>query len=478
MPRRSGRPAAWWGAAAAAVLALATGSGEATRAEAGATANARDGAPPATTAWDAYRMPVAHRRLDNGLQVVVSVDRAAPVVAVTVMYRAGIRAESPGRSGLAHFFEHLMFQGTAALDKREYARAINGVGGRFNGATRMDYASYYTAAPSHALDLLLWIEADRMRGLSITPAVLENQRAVVLEEIRQAANQPFASLDEQLQRLAFARWENAHNGYGEVADLEAATLDDMRAFYDRLYVPSNAVLVVVGDCDPERVFARATEYFGDVPAVPAPRRTEVSEQVPAMAERSAEIVEPAARGRVLAIGYRLPPRMSKPFLSLALLDTLLGRNARGLLSRTLVQERALATSVAASFHALGNDFDFDGPMLYTVRVDQTDRGAAADVIGVVDAAIGRIQREGISDNELAEARRRYVTWFLDQVAGPGNPHQTRGRMLAAFALFDDNPEDVNRVLPEVMALTAADLQSAARSYLAAANRVWIQGRPR
>ena len=142
--------------------------------------------------------------------------------------------------------------------------------------------------------------------------------------------------------------------------------------------------------------------------------------------------------------------MSKPFLSLALLDTLLARDARGLLSRTLVQERALATSVTASFHALGNDFDFERPMLYTVRVDQTDRGAAADVIGAVDAVIDRIQREGVSDDELTEAHRRYLTWFLDQVAGPGNPHQTRGRMIAAFSLFDDDPDAINRVLPQVL----------------------------
>lgn len=435
-------------------------------------------APGLPAALRDYRLPLAHTRLENGLRVVVSEDHASPVVAVNVMYRAGVRAESPGRSGLAHFFEHLMFQGTATVDRENYARTINGLGGRYNGATRIDYANYYTVAPANALDLLLWMEADRMRGLKLTAEVLENQRAVVLEEVTQSlehsgAGQP---LGEALQALAFSKWRNAHSGYGELADLRAATLEDMRAFYDRFYVPSNAVLVVVGDCDPARVFARAERYFGPLERTPAPPVADVSEAVPGREERSAVQKVTSHRAPVIGIGYRLPARTTRPFLALSMLNTILGRDERGLLRRALVDERQLATSVTASFHDLGNDLDFDGPMLYTIVVEARPGRSTAEVLGVVDEVMAHV-RERLTAGDLADARVGHAMWFLGQLAGPGNAHATRARTIAAFTLFDGTPDGVNGVLPGTAALTVADLQAAAQTYLVPSNRVWVARQP-
>ena len=426
-----------------------------------------------------FRIPVVHATLENGLRIVVSEDHAAPVVAVNVMYRAGTRVETPGRSGLAHYFEHLMFQGTRALDRDEYARAITGLGGRYNGATRVDYANYYTVAPANALDLLLWIEADRMQGLELTPQAVENQRAVVIEEVRQSLNQPATGVDGGLEfnRLAFGKWQNAHDGYGDLADLQSATLDDFVAFYRRFYVPANAVLVVAGDCRAADVISKARTYFGKLPARPAPEFADVRETVPGQAERSVVVQDGRARGPVLTVGYRLPPRGTRALAALSVLQTLLTRDPRGLLVRALVDDTRVATSVSASFHALGNDFDFDGPMLYTIRADLSAGRTAAEALAVIDRVIARIQR-GVTAGELADSRLRFATWFLDQVAGPGNPYATRAKMLAAFTLFDGTPHGVNRILPGALSLSAEDLQAIARTYLVPSNRVWLERRPR
>jgi zinc protease len=423
-----------------------------------------------------YRVPIVHTTLRNGLHVVVSVERGSPIVAVNVMYGAGYRSETPGRSGLAHLFEHLMFQGTDAVGRNDYAGTINGLGGRFFGATRSDYASYYSVAPANALDLLLWIEADRMRSLKLTRETLDNQRAVVREEVRMSLNQPAAAFDSSdlLPGLTFAKWPNAHNSYGDVADLEATTVEDMVAFRRRYYAPSNAVLVVVGGCDVARVLTRAREYFEPISAGEPPAKVDLSERAPGE-ERSTVQVDRKARNSAIAIAYRLPPRLSRDFLALSLVHTLMTRDERGLLPRALIDETGVATRVAASFHALGNDFDALDPMLYSIRIDCSPHRRAADVLAHVDRVVGRIA-QGVSAQDMALARLRFGVWWLDQLGASSSPYASRARMLAAFTLFDGAPDGVNRILPTVATLTADDLARAARTYLAPANRVWIERR--
>jgi predicted Zn-dependent peptidase len=250
----------------------------------------------------------------------------------------------------------------------------------------------------------------------------------------------------------------------------------MRAFYDRLYLPSNAVLVVVGDCDAARVFARAERYFGPLESTPAPPAADVSEDVPGREERSAVQKAISSRAPVIGIGYRLPARTTRAFPALSVLNTVLGRDARGLLRRALVDEKQLATSVTASFHDLGNDLDFDGPMLYTIMVEVSAGHSPAEILGEVDGVMARV-RQGLSSADLADARLRHAMWFLDQLAGPGNAHATRAKTIGAFTLFEGTPEGINRVLPETAALTDEDLRAAARTYLVSSNRVWIARQP-
>src|SRR5579883_2629626 len=203
------------------------------------------------------QIAIESKILGNGLRVVVSPDSTAPVVTVGVYYRIGFRLEPPGRSGFAHLFEHMMFQGSEHAPKMLHVRLVNASGGVLNGSTNYDYTNYYQAVPSNALERVLWLEADRMRALDVTEENLINQREVVKEEVRvNVLNRPYGGFPWlDLPPVAFRRWPNAHNFYGDFSDLDAATLDDVQQFFRTYYSPANAVLLIVGDVTPDEAFA-------------------------------------------------------------------------------------------------------------------------------------------------------------------------------------------------------------------------------
>ena len=227
----------------------------------------------------ALHVPVEYRRLGNGLRVVVSPDDSAPIVAVAVYYEVGFRLEPRGRSGFAHLFEHLMFQGSGQLAKMELVQLVQQNGGVLNGTTRTDYTNYFEVLPKPALELALWLEADRMRGPNITQEELDNQRDVVKNEVRvNVLNRPYGGFPwiDMCER-AFRNWHNSHNGYGEFEDLDAASLDDVWAFFGDFYSPRNAVLVIVGDVEAEEAFALADRHFGSIEGGPAPPPPDLAE---------------------------------------------------------------------------------------------------------------------------------------------------------------------------------------------------------
>src|SRR3954468_13964329 len=219
-----------------------------------------------------FSVPVVYRKLPNGLRVVVSENHAAPVVVVEVMYRIGFRIEPRNRTGFAHLFEHLMFQGSEHVNKFEHVRIVNENGGVLNGSTRFDHTNYFEVMPSNALELAMWLEADRMKSLKITPENLKNQQNVVSEEVRvNVLNQPYGAFEWlELNEQANTNWYNAHNFYGDLKEIEAATLDDVKKFFDTYYTPNNAVLVVVGDARPDEVMKLAEKHFGGIATRPLP----------------------------------------------------------------------------------------------------------------------------------------------------------------------------------------------------------------
>ena len=216
-------------------------------------------------------IPVEYHRLDNGLRVVLSTDHTAPTVTVAAYYNVGLRLEPRNRTGFAHLFEHMMFQGSTNLGKMEFIRLVQRNGGNLNGSTRFDFTNYFEILPAHTLETALWAEADRMRGLDITQENLTNQQGVVKNEVRvNVLNQPYGGFPWlDLPQVANENWYNAHNFYGDLNDLDSATLGDVQDFFRTYYAPGNAVLVVVGDFESREAMGWVRRYFGDIPRGPA-----------------------------------------------------------------------------------------------------------------------------------------------------------------------------------------------------------------
>jgi predicted Zn-dependent peptidase len=419
-------------------------------------------------ASSAFNVPYEYFTLPNGLKVVVSPDHTAPVVLVEVMYNIGFRVEPKGRTGFAHLFEHMMFQGSASLKKLEHIQYVSRAGGVLN---------YYQVVPANALDLTLWLEADRMRALDLTPENLKNQQNVVSEEVRvNVLNQPHAGFEWlDLWEKANTNWHNAHNFYGDLSELEAATLDDVRAFFQTYYVP-NAVLVVVGDTTAAEVKALAEKHFGGIARRPLPPPADVTEAAQ-MAEKRSTRDDRLARTPALAMAWHLPPRLSKDFFALAVLDPLIVGDQSARLHQKLVRETRQATSLAGAFNLLGTNWDMKGPMLFTVRVDYRPDTNADQVIAAVDEVLADVRARDVAAAELASAKRALRSAFFEDLEGGGLPRFGRANLLAAFALFDDDPGRINTILASLDAVTLDEVKAAAGRWFVASNRTTIDSRP-
>jgi predicted Zn-dependent peptidase len=431
------------------------------------------------TSSSKFSVPVTYRKLPNGLRVVVSENHSAPVVVVEVMYRIGFRIEPKGRTGFAHLFEHMMFQGSEHVAKFEHVAIVNANGGVLNGSTRFDHTNYFEVMPSNALELAMYLEADRMRSLKITPETLQNQKDVVSEEVRvNVLNQPYGAFEWLgLPQKANTNWYNAHNFYGDLSELEAATLDDVKKFFDTYYAPNNAVLVVTGDTTVDEVMKLAEKHFGSIPQRPLPPRPDISEPQQTTEKTSLE-KDKLARTPAIAFAYHLPERMTKDFFALSLLDPLLVSDESAKLYQALIKENQIASAVSGGFnYGLGNNFDYNGPMLYTFRVDYRPDMKGSDVLKVVDKVIGAVQEHGITDEELQQAKINFRFQFLENLEGGIIPGFGRADLLAALSLYDDDPNRINTILTDLDKVTAAEVRAAARKYLVPANRTAIDRVP-
>jgi predicted Zn-dependent peptidase len=343
--------------------------------------------------------------LPNGLRLLVAPDRSTTFVAVAVVYDVGFRSEPEGRTGFAHLFEHLMFQGSAHVAKIEHVQLVEGAGGVMNGHTTSDVTAYYEAVPSGALDLTLWLEADRMGSLALDEENLRNQVSVVEEEIKvNVLNQPYGGFPWiPLPGLAFDTYPNAHNGYGDFAHLEDATLEDAADFYDKFYSPANAVLVVAGDCVPTDVVELADRHFGGIKKRPAPSRRSFAEprlsKERRRVEEDARIPQPA-----FAAGYRVPDPVSglRECLPYFVLASLLSDGDASRLRRRLVHGDRTVTDLACQLGYFGGDaFTMRDPVLFQLVVFHTGVASTEALLSVVDEELGRLAAEGPDPDELA-----------------------------------------------------------------------------
>ena len=415
-------------------------------------------------------VPVVYYKLPNGLKVVISEDHIAPVVTVGVYYNVGFRVEPKGRTGFAHLFEHMMFQGSANVKKFEHAKYVEANGGSTNGHTDFDYTNYYETLPSNRLEMALWLEADRMRSLDISEENLKNQQNVVSEEVRvNVLNQPYQLFEWiELWKNAFTNWNNSHNGYGELDEINAATIEDVRSFFKTYYAPNNAVLTIVGDVDSAEVKKMIEKHFGTLAAQPAPPKADLTEPAQTKEKRVSQ-PDKLANLPALATGYHIPAQSSPDFPAMALLVQILQGDDSSRWYQRLVKEKELTLDLTGGLNYFGNEFDYTGPMIMTTRTTFKPGHTVDEVLKEMDAVTAEIVAKGITDKELADAKVRYKSNFYSQLESSfGKAH-----LLSVLALFRDDPNQINSLLTPFEDVTAAQVKAAAGKYLVASNRTVI-----
>ena len=363
------------------------------------------------------RHPVERFRLANGLRVVLAPDRSVPVVAVAVLYDVGMRNEPEGRTGFAHLFEHVMFQGSANVAKMEHARLVQAAGGTFNGSTHQDYTNYYEALPAEALERALFLEADRMAAPAITEENLRNQIDVVKEEIRvNVLNRPYGAFPWlQLPQIAFESFANTHDGYGSFVDLESSTVDDATDFFSRYYAPGNAVLCVGGDLDVGETEKLVERWFGAVPARDVPPTVATGEPPPTAVRRDA-VEDRLAPAPAVAIGWRVPDpvRDFEAYLGTVLLAELLSEGDASRLERRLVHDDRIAIAQSSYVGMFGDPFDVRDATLFTTQVHHPAGVPVDRVLDAVHEEVRRVADDGVDAEELRRVQARTEAQLLRQ----------------------------------------------------------------
>jgi zinc protease len=423
------------------------------------------------------QIPIENTTLANGLKVVIAPDSSAPVVTLGVYYKIGFRLEPKGRSGFAHLFEHMMFQGSANAPKMQHIKLINSSGGVLNGSTHYDVTNYYEAVPSNGLERVLWLEADRMRALKVDDENLRNQRDVVKEEVRvNVMNQPYGGFPWlDLPPVAFRNWANAHNFYGDFADLDAADLADVQSFFKTYYVPNNAVLLVLGDVKAEEGIALATKYFADIPAGPTPPFADPGEPEQ-KEERRGDVEEKFGTLPAMAIGYNVPKRRTTEWHAMALLDQALHGGRAGRMYRDLVLEKQIAVEVDGGIDDI---FGYNGPTQMVTRLLHKPEYSSEKTLAAFDEVIREIQGSGISEDELNQLKVKWRSDYFSTLEGGrgGMPRYGLMHLLACFTLFDNEPQLVNTILDGFLAVKREEVQTVAKKILRPENRAIVFRKP-
>ena len=422
---------------------------------------------------DRWNLPVEVKKLDNGLTVVVSEDHSSPTVGISVVYHVGMRLEPRNRTGFAHLFEHLMFEGTPNAPEGVFDKVISGGGGRNNGSTRADFTNYIETAPVSALESMLWLEADRMKTLDFNEKTLKNQQDVVKEEIRvNVKNQPYGGfMWIDIGQHAFSKWENNHDGYGSFKDLEGASLEDVRNFHRDYYGPNNAVLSIAGDVTPAQAFALAQKYFGGIAMRPTPAPTDFSEGLNT-AEKRIEQSDALAQVPAIAAAWKMPDRGSKDQAPMAVLGELLAGGDASLFYQGLVKGRETALNVD-SLYGLTSPWEYDGPTLFTVFALYKPNGSADALLAAMDEEIAKVVDKGVDDATLKRVKTRMLAdWYngLESFMG-------RADTLAKLETLWGDAKVANQIPGWIEAVTSEDVKRTARTYLTKANRTVIDRKP-
>jgi zinc protease len=431
---------------------------------------------PALCSLEEFHVPVEYYKLPNGLRVVLSEDRTAPTVCVGVYYRIGFRIEPRDRTGFAHLFEHMMFQGSKNLGKMEFIKLVQQNGGVLNGSTRFDFTNYFEVMPSNKLETVLWAEADRMSGLAVTDENLKNQQGVVGNEVKvNVLNAPYGGFPWiDMPMAANSNWYNAHNFYGDLTDIEAAKLDEVKNFFDTYYAPNNAVLAIVGDFDPAEAKKLVEKYFGSIKSSQVPPQPDLTEPRQDK-EKHVTKKDPLVPKPAIAVGYHMPDRNTPAYYAMGLIEQMLIEGDDSLLRQELVQKRGLTDSVEGGINLLGNMFDYNGPMILSADLTFDASTKPETVLEGIDTVVEPLRSKPVDQKTLERSLVKLRSSLYDTMGQFGG----FGLMdlLASFALFDDDPRRVNSLDAEFRKVTPELVQKTAQEYLRPGNRTVVLVEP-
>ncbi len=407
------------------------------------------------------RMEIHRERLENGLRVVLNPDRTVPTVAIAVYYDVGSRNEERGRSGFAHLFEHMMFQGSANVERGEHFSLIMNRGGTLNGTTSEDRTNYFEALPANELELGLFLESDRMRSLAITQSNFENQRIVVIQERQQSyENRPYAPSFLRINELAYGDyWPYSHSTIGDTQDLVDAPLSAVQEFWNTHYAPNNAVLAISGDFDPDEALTLVRRYFGDIASREVPPY-DPPEFAPQTAERVESITDALADVPAFHLTYHIPPSREADHYALEMLALALGDGESSRLYQKLVKERELVSEIYVSTD------DRRGPDLFSIFALVSEGHTGGEVRPHIYAEIERIARNGVPPRELEKLRNRIRASFVFGLQS----NMERARNFAEFELYWGDATLIQSELERYLAVSDSDIRRVAGQYFADTNR--------
>jgi zinc protease len=424
----------------------------------------------AQTATQAPNLPPVHFQdlhLDNGLRVILAPDHSAPVFGICVTYNVGSRDERPGRTGFAHLFEHMMFEGSQNVGKGEHFILVENNGGGMNGTTNEDRTNYFEVLPKNQLDLALFLEADRMAHLAVNQPNLDNQRNAVQEERRLGIdNQPYGKSYLEIDNLSYDNFAYKHSTIGSMRDLNAADLKDVQDFFRIYYAPNNAVLTLVGDFDPAVALEKVKKYFGAIPRQPAPPPPDVHEGEH-YGERRETIYDPLARLPMLLISYHIPAGNTADNYALRVLGDILGEGESSRFYQHLVKEQQLATAIEVQADARR------GPSLFYVMATPRPGVKPEDLEQAIYKEIGAAAKDGVTAAEMDKARTQFRRAMI----------QTRESALhtairmGQYAVYFNDPGLINTIVDKYDAVTAEQVKSAAQKYLVSTERAVITTLP-
>ena len=408
-----------------------------------------------STAVRVPRIAIQTRTLANGLRIVMAEDHHVPVVNLQVWYHVGSKDEKPGHTGFAHMFEHLMFKGSAHVGPDEHSRIIEAMGGFDNAYTNDDVTVFWETFPSNGVARVLWLEADRMGSLAVDETNFTSERQVVEEERRRSVdNSPYGRIQEDLYAAAFMVHPYHHITIGSIADLDKATVEQVRAFHDTYYRPNNATLVIVGDINPVQAAEWAQKYFGGIPRSPNPIPRVTAKEPIQDAARSVTKSYPGVPLPAVVEGYKMPARFAPESFPLDLASNILAGGESSLLYQSLVYKQRIAAA-AAGFGNFTED-----PNLFWVYAIMSPGHTAEEGEKALDSVLADVKKSGVSANELQKAKNQQIS---SDILGRETV-QEKADALGEAAVIGKNPELVNTELAKYEAVTAAAIQRAADEY--------------